>query len=901
MIKKYISLLFLIFTISVYAFSQNRISGIIVNQENQKPVKDAVVKCGSLETKTDNKGFFEIKNLPVGSNTIEITSDDFETISEVIDLKENEDKNLGTFVLRTKGMANEDLEGISEVDLDFDDGNSGQYISGILSSSSDIFVSTSGFVLSYAYFKMRGYDSEYSDIYMNGILMNDAENERASYSDWGGLNDMTRNKEIAPGISSSDFAFGNIGGSTNIDTRASLIRKQNKLTYSYTNRSYHQRAMYTYSTGLMKNNLAVAINASRRWAEEGYIPGTFYDQWAYSLAVEKKFNKKHSVAFTGIASPSRKGMQAASTQEVYDLMGTNYYNPNWGYQNGEVRNAKVKSNNQPFAILTHYFTPSEKLNLNTSVGYTSGKDGYTSLNWYNSSDPRPDYYRYLPSYQTDPAIAEIVANKFTSDESVNQIDWDKLYNYNYLQSLEGKQASYIIENRIDEQKQLSINSLLRYYLNDKLTITGGLSLRKYKGTHYKVIDDMLDISGNLYWVDVDQFAERDFAGDTLKNQNDLNNPNAIKKEGDKFGYDYDILNNFGQLWAQADLNLNKFDFYVGVKGSITEFWRNGNMKNGRAPENSFGESAKNSFKDFGVKGGATYKISGRHYIVANGAYMTAPPNARNSYVSPRIKADVLPNLESEKIVSGDINYVARFPGFKARVTLYQTYIYNQMSVNSFYHDVYRTYINYIMQNVDKSHQGVEVGADCKVTSSISLNGVFAYGDHRYISRPNATLSFENGSKPDTTEIIYVKNFYVTGTPQTAGSIGLKYMHPRYWFLNVNYNYFGKSYLSFNPERRTETATANLGEGNPLIDEITEPILLKEGYTLDASLGKSIKYKKYYFNINFSVSNILNYQQLVTGGYEQMRFDFVNQNIAKFPPKYFYGRGRTFYLNFSVRF
>jgi len=899
------------FVFGLNAISQNRISGIILNQENQKPVKDISVKSGALETKTDNKGFFELKNLPVGKNNIIISSDDFEQITEDFEISENEDKDLGTFVLRAKGAVSEDLEGISEVDLDFDDGNTGQYISGILSSSSDIFVSTAGFVFSYAFFKMRGYDSEYSDIYMNGILMNDAENERASFSDWGGLNDLTRNKEIAPGISSSEFAFGNIGGSTNINTRASLIRKQNKLTYSYTNRSYHQRLMLTYATGLMKNNWAVAFNASRRWAVEGYVPGTFFDQWAYSVAIEKKINKKHSIALTGIASPSRKGMQAASTQEVYDLMGTKYYNPNWGYQNGEVRNARVKSNNQPFGILTHYFTPTPKFNLTTSIGYSSGKDGYTALNWFNAADPRPDYYRYLPNYKpiggtVDPYISGIITENWKTDPSTSQLDWDKFYQYNYLLTLEGKPANYTIENRIDQQKQLSFNSLYRYYLNDIITITGGISYRKYKGRHYKVMEDLLDVTGNSYWIDIDKFALRDSSDENFA-QNDINNPNRVIKEGDKFGYDYEILNNFAQLWSQADFNLNKFDIYIGAKGSYTEFWRNGYMKNGKAPENSYGKSAKVNFTNYGIKAGVTYKISGRHYIVANAGYITSPPNSRTSYLSPRIKDNLVKDLENEIIKTGDINYVARFPRFKTRITLYQTYIYNQVTNESFYLDNplfgsnSTSFVNFISQGINKSHQGIEFGSDFKASSSISLNGVIAYGDHRYTSRPNVTVTYENGIYPDASYTTYLKNFYVTGTPQIAGSAGIKYMHPKYWFLNVNWNYFGKSYLSFNPDRRTEQATKGLGEGDPLIAIITEPERLPDGYTLDASLGKSLKYKKYYFNINFSVSNILNNQDIITGGYEQKRYSYEDHDISRFPPKYFYGKGRTYYLNFSVRF
>ncbi len=55
-----------------------------------------------------------------------------------------------------------------------------------------------------------------------------------------------------------------------------------------------------------------------------------------------------------------------------------------------------------------------------------------------------------------------------------------------------------------------------------------------------MVDDLL---GGEYWVDIDQFAERDFEDPVLA-QSDLNNPNRIARVGDVFGYDYDAnINN----------------------------------------------------------------------------------------------------------------------------------------------------------------------------------------------------------------------------------------------------------------------------------------------------------------------------------------------------------------------
>jgi hypothetical protein len=59
------------------------------------------------------------------------------------------------------------------------------------------------------------------------------------------------------------------------------------------------------------------------------------------------------------------------------------------------------------------------------------------------------------------------------------------------------------------------------------------------------------------------------------------------------------------------------------------------MRNGRFPDNSKGDSPKQVFHNYGVKTGATWKITGRHYLDANLAYLTRAPFFRNSYISPR--------------------------------------------------------------------------------------------------------------------------------------------------------------------------------------------------------------------------------------------------------------------------
>ena len=53
-------------------------------------------------------------------------------------------------------------------------------------------------------------------------------------------------------------------------------------------------------------------------------------------------------------------------------------------------------------------------------------------------------------------------------------------------------------------------------------------------------------------------------------------------------------------------------------------------------------------------------------------------------------------------------------------------------------------------------------------------------------------------------------------------------------------------------------------------------------------------------LNVGVSNVLNNTEFVTGGYEQLRFDFETKNPDVFPSRYFYFFVRTYFVNLSWR-
>ena len=202
-----------------------------------------------------------------------------------------------------------------------------QDISGLLQSSRDVYVNQAGFNFSAARFRLRGYSSENTRMFFNGVPVNDPENGWTIWSFWGGLNDVTRYPENKFGISSADATFGSVGGYSYISALPSEKKVGSRFSYAATNRSYRNRLMYTYNTGLNSKGWGLLVSGSSRWSDEGYVPGTYYSSGSYLMSIEKKWNETHRFNFMILGAPTVQGRQGIAIQETYDLTGDNFYNP----------------------------------------------------------------------------------------------------------------------------------------------------------------------------------------------------------------------------------------------------------------------------------------------------------------------------------------------------------------------------------------------------------------------------------------------------------------------------------------------------------------------------------------------------------------------------------------------
>lgn len=921
--RKLSLILFVSLLTSISLLAQTTAKGVIKDAGTGSPISGVKITLlqQNISTQTNANGEFTLSALESGDEELSISRDGYFIQIKLVNLKSGTVNDFGVITLKADvqdEIKQEIVLELSESELNEDEGRATQNVSAALSSKGDVYTSQASFSFSPMRFRARGYENDYESTYINGVHFNGLERGGFNYSMLGGLNDAMRNKDITTGLVANSYSYGNLGSNTNINTIASNYAAGSKLSLAYTNRAYKERVQYTYATGLMPNGWAFAASAVIRYADKGIVEGTFYNSAGYFLSAEKVFNKRHSISLITFGAPTQRAQGGATTQEVYDLTGSIYYNSYWGYQDGKIRNSRVVKSFDPTAILNHDFKINNKERLRTGLAYHYSMYSNSALNFYNAPDPRPDYYRYLPSFQPNPGVKAEVTDLWQNDTNVSQVNWASLYTSNYRNNEVNPNgtATYAIERRHNDLMETTLNSTYSNQLKKKLKLTAGVEAKYAKGMHYKTMDDLL---GGKQWIDIDQFAEQDNPTNINVIQNDLKNPNAIIKVGDKFGYNYDINVLHGTAFAQNEWVLPQLDIYYAAKLTYTQFSRYGYMDNGRAlptaskpkAEISYGQGTVWYFTDPSFKAGATYKLDGRNRILVNAIAETRAPLPSNSYISQRIKDTRVPNLQSEKVLSYDLTYAFSFPSVRGRISGFRTHVLGSSDLIGYYDDEKRTFVNHILTKSDKINQGIEAGVSVKLNSSFTLALAGTYADYHYTNNALGIKSPENGSFADESDTVMTNGLKIANGPQLAANIKLSYFNPKMWFADVTLNYFDNNYLDFAPNRFTKgniakyVTNADPAKNSLLILGTQEK--LKPGFMLDASLGKVIYLKnRKTLNINLSVSNILNNTKMVTGGYQQARLPLDGAaidvlNLNKFPSKYYYAWGFNMFLNIGYKF
>lgn len=936
--------LFLLLPVSLlFAQKKTVISGKIIDFKSQKPLLSVVVSIQNSNemqiSATD--GTFQLKTELSGNLFLLFHNQNYRDKLISLQITSTNNIDLGTILLEEADDPDQQASVISILENDLGEDNSGsESTSGLLQASRDAFQQAAAFNWGQARFRVRGLDNQYASLMMNGLVLNKLWDGRPQWSDWGGINDVLRNQEVAIGTSPSDYSFGGILGTQHISTQASTYRKGTRISFSGTNTNYIWRTMLTYASGMNANGCAFVISAGKRFANEGYFEGTTYDANSIFTSIEKKFNDRHSVNFTAFYTPNSRGKNSPNTDEVTALTSKKY-NSYWGFQNGQQRNARVKTVAEPVFMLNDYFNFNENNKLNLGVLYQFGKISNSNIDYQHANSPDPSYFRKMPSYfsslyaKDEGEFSGAFIPDFENAEKSKtlflanpQLDWQAMYQANQnpkvdengkIIGYESAQSKYILFEDCTDDKLIVFNAIYSSELTENISMNAGGSFKKLVSHNYQKV---LDLLGGLYFEDIDAFYKGNQA------QSDLNNPNRQVKVGDEYGYNYNLSAKTGNAFTQFKFSYKKVDFYLAQQFSTTAYQREGGYKNGIYEMNSFGKSPILHFENFGFKGGAILKLSGKQLLLFNGAYTSKAPNLKSVFPNSRLNNSVVDELESENLSSLDGSYIYRSPKLKMRLTGYFSQIRNSTETSFFYaegifdngagYNSTNAFVSQTLTHLNKKNWGTELSFEYQIDPTLKTTLAAGFGDYIYDSNPNVTITNDAKASVENTNPVFnfgtaaLKNYKQAGAPQQAFSFGLEYRNPKYWWLSANANYMAETYIDISPIARTSVFFINPASGFPFPEataergrELLQQEKLAPVMLLNLVGGKSWRIFKKNLNLFFSINNLFDISYKI-GGYEQARnanFRQRNQDVSSGTPsfgnKYFYGYGRTYFVSLSI--
>lgn len=924
--------LFFILQCSIVASGQNRVQGYLVNSYGEVLSN---YKLSVLDTNTEiysnAQGYF-ILEVPEKFKTVELTIISAEgNISKIpLDFSGQSVIDLGRWEISVPKAAE---EAESQIDWDALLEQTNQLdrrqIGSLLNAQRDQFLNTVAFQFSPVFYQLRGLNSFYQEVHLNGIPIQSFRNGTPPWNQWGGLNDFTnRGQQSYLGAFSQTYSRGGFLATTKINLKPSSFRSGSKISQAFSNSTYRFRTQFSMIDNHSKKNFGYGLLVSRRWGKEGYQEGTPYDGFSAAVLVEKNWSSMHQSWLTLLYSPTNRGKSAPLTRAVFDLKGRRY-NPYWGLQEGQLRNSRRVQTRFPMALLNHRWQFNEDRFLQFNFGFIYGTHGSSRL-LYNGHEiqegvlsgggrnPDPIYYQYLPSYALRNENNPDYSKAYLLERALidnGQIDWKSLYFGN--QNKNGV-ARYALYNDIQKlnQKYFSLQ-----YTSDP---TKGITYRfGFFGATEKSIffAQPTDLLGATYLTNYNPYAESE-----LELYYNLLEPHQKILEGGLFQYHYRIQTSNFETTHTIAYNSSGWNAFGSISGAIRWYQRRGLFQNGRFPENSIGAGTTQKFLTYSLKGGVNYALNGRHYLDLKFQYQQQPPSYKNTFVNPRENHFTVPESTFEKNLQLLCSYLWQGEGINLRSRIYWIQRKDIQEVNAYFADGVggdeAYFIQEITRGIDFKHLGLESSIEVELVPELLLTGVFSLGDFRYANNPEVYLSadfkIEDQNRLSQNKIralgpSFLKNYFLASGPQQAISLSLSYQDPNFWSISIFGNYFAKSFLDPNPVLRTINFFTDK-DGYPFADysiQEAEKLLKQEQFpsffTVNTVAGKSWRLGTKYTGFFLSIQNLLD-ATFITGGYEQGRninFRSLREDVSRthplFSPKYWWGRGTTYFISTYLRF
>ena len=642
---------------------------------------------------------------------------------------------------------------------------------------------------------------------------------------------------------------------------------------------------------------SLSAAADARTGRDMHIEGVFTNALTAGLRLAKRFGEGHELALLCIVPPSTRGTRLSSSEEAFSLTGDRLYNPAWGFQDGRVRNSRVRRETIPLAVVTYEVPLSPATSLTAAFGAEAGVSKYSMLDWYDARTPMPDNYRYLPSYAGD---RETELAWRSNDTRYTQVDWDELIRRNRMAA---GHAVYALEDRAERLCNLSANALLTTDVDGRLTLRYGVALRCENTRSYRQMRDLL---GAEYITDIDRFLVDD---DTYSNllQNDLRHPDRTIRAGDRFGYDYTLTARTALIHAQADYRADRFRADLSAELGSGAVSRRGHYEKELFPgAQSYGRSRAMRFTPYAFWALAGWAFTPRCYLEAAVQADARMPEAENLFYQPLYNNRTVDNPVPERTYAAELGWRFTGPVLDLQTTIFAVLTLDGTETRRYYDDMASVYCDMAVTGIGRLSYGIEAAADIRLSYRWRLSLAASAGRYKYARDPVVTvLSDVDNSAVDLRAVSRMGGCETGGAPQLTATAELAWFGSRGWGCRASAGYAGRRYVEPMPLRRTDRIAGQGGITREAFEAFTRQERLADAFTLDASLFKSFYFDRSRLTAALMLRNLLGDADTPYGGYESLRVRRIRPGddtlYTPHATRCTYAWPRSFYLTISYRF
>lgn len=826
----------LLFMIVSTVFSQGKITGTITDGSNSLPGANAAIKGSTEASSSDFDGKFSIST-SVTSGEIVISYLGYDSKTIKFSVSKGGTTNLGTIVLSSNSNQLDEIvikstvvdiakdrktpvavSTIKATEIQAKLGT--QEFPEILRNTPSVYATKGGGGYGDSRINIRGFDQKNIAVMVNGMPINDMEGGTVYWSNWAGLSDVTSAMQVQRGLGSSKLAVSSVGGTINIVTKTSDIKKGGSFSSGFGNANY-LKLQGSYSTGKLDNGLSASVLLSQTQGD-GYINGTKFEGTNYFVALGYATkDNKHDFQFTVTGAPQWHNQRSTvSTIATYQKYGSldnpnTRYNADAGFLNGEEYNIRKNYYHKPVASINWDYKINETTKL-SSILYgswgrgagASATGGIGGLSYNNAAFLLPngmvDYNR-IQAWNSGKGIVNF--NK--ADQTRTMIGG--VYQNSSSTGRNGlgtTESPYTYNTTSGISQTSSINSHdwygavinLNKKLNNTLTLDFGVDARTYKGYHFTVLNDLLG-AGEFFDNTIAALKPTGRHLTTTYNTSVQWNPFQNKD------YEKIAFNSTGNVrWygAFTQLEYSKDNLTAFIQGAVSQqgYQREDNFVYNPATQPDLAKTSFENIVGGNVKGGANYNINEKNNVYVNAGYYSKQPFFNSVY--PNNKSIVNPNLTNEKITGFEAGYGFRSRFFNATVNVYNTtwndrYLKGNALPDSPGIIGNTTYTEYL--GLDEVHSGFELEANSNITSKLKVNAMFSYGIWEYKGNAtvNAYYQADNTPVPGFTGVtVYMDKVKVGDAAQMTASLGASYeVLPRV-ILDANYNFNDNLYAGITP-------------------------------------------------------------------------------------------------------